>query len=59
MAESNEHSKKEPRKLGGWKGKVWLAEDWDSDETNEEIARDFYAEDDELDPVLRPPDAQA
>jgi prevent-host-death family protein len=38
---------KEPRKIGAWKGKVWLAPDWDSDETNEEIARLFYGEDDE------------
>jgi prevent-host-death family protein len=38
---------KEPRKPGAWKGKIWLAPDWDSDETNEEIARLFYGEDDE------------
>lgn len=30
-----------PRRLGAWKGKLWLADDWDSDEVNEEIARDF------------------
>ena len=30
------------RRLGQWEGKIWLADDWDSDETNEEIARDFY-----------------
>jgi prevent-host-death family protein len=35
----------EPRKLGTLKGKIWLAPDWDSDETNEEIARLFYGED--------------
>jgi prevent-host-death family protein len=29
------------RPLGVWKGEAWLADDWDSDETNEEIARDF------------------
>ena len=34
--------KPEPRRLGAWKGKLWLAEDWDSDEVNEEIARDFH-----------------
>ena len=38
---------KEPRTPGAWKGKIWLAPDWDSDETNEEIARLFYGEDDE------------
>lgn len=38
---------KEPRKPGAWKGRIWLAPDWDSDETNEEIARLFYGEDDE------------
>jgi len=31
-----------PRKLGLLRGKIWLADDWDSDEVNEEIARDFY-----------------
>lgn len=36
--------RKEPRKLGTLKGKIWLAPDWDSDETNEEIARLFYGE---------------
>jgi prevent-host-death family protein len=36
---------KEPRKPGAWKGKIWLAPDWDSDETNEEIAKLFYGED--------------
>jgi prevent-host-death family protein len=37
----------EPRKLGGWQGRVWLAPDWDSEEVNAEIARDFYSEEDE------------
>lgn len=31
-----------PQRIGVWKGKVWLAEDWDSDAVNEEIAREFY-----------------
>ncbi|HEY7149720.1 MAG TPA: type II toxin-antitoxin system prevent-host-death family antitoxin [Gaiellaceae bacterium] len=34
----------EPRKLGGWKGKVRLARDWDSDELNEKIAATFRGE---------------
>jgi prevent-host-death family protein len=38
---------KEPRKIGSLKGKIWLAPDWDSDETNEEIARLFYGENDD------------
>ena len=38
---------KEPRKLGTLKGKIKLAPDWDSDETNEEIARLFYGEDED------------
>ena len=38
---------KEPRKLGTLKGKIRLAPDWDSDETNEEIARLFYGEDED------------
>jgi prevent-host-death family protein len=37
---------KKPRRAGSLKGKIWLAPDWDSDETNEEIARLFYGEDD-------------
>lgn len=37
---------RKPRKAGSLKGKIWLAPDWDSDETNEEIARLFYGEDD-------------
>jgi prevent-host-death family protein len=37
---------KQPRRAGSLKGTIWLAPDWDSDETNEEIARLFYGEDD-------------
>ncbi len=32
-----------PRPLGTLRGKVWLAPDWDSPETNADIARDFEA----------------
>jgi len=34
----------EPKKRmpGALKGKIWLADDWDSKETNEEIAKLFY-----------------
>jgi prevent-host-death family protein len=39
--------RREPRKPGFWKGKIWLAPDWDSPEVNEEIARTFYGENDE------------
>ena len=42
----------EPRKPGAWKGKVWLAPDWDSEETNKEIEDLFYGDDPE-DPLLR------
>jgi prevent-host-death family protein len=35
--------RREPRKLGIWKGKIRLAEDWDSAETNAGIARLFDA----------------
>jgi prevent-host-death family protein len=38
---------KAPRKLGTLKGKIWLARDWDSQETNEEIATLFYGEDED------------
>ena len=30
------------RRLGALEGQIWLAEDWDSDEVNAEIAKDFY-----------------
>jgi prevent-host-death family protein len=39
--------KRRPRQPGFLRGKIWMAEDWDSPEVNEEIARAFYAEDDE------------
>lgn len=35
------------RRLGIWRGRVWLADDWDSDEVNDEIARDFHAGEDD------------
>ena len=41
------------RRLGGWEGKIWYADDWDSDEVNEEIARDFYESE------IFPPEADA
>ncbi|MGH9224438.1 MAG: type II toxin-antitoxin system Phd/YefM family antitoxin [Acidimicrobiales bacterium] len=31
-------------KPGLWKGKVWAADDWDSEETNAEVARLFTGE---------------
>lgn len=34
--------RREPRRPGVWKGKLWLAPDWDSPEVNAEIAEDFY-----------------
>ena len=33
---------KGPRRLGMLRGQIWLADDWDSDEFNEELARDWY-----------------
>ena len=33
--------RREPRKLGIWKGRIWLADDWDSAETNADIAAQF------------------
>ena len=30
------------RLFGGWKGKFWLADEWDSEETNKEIEKLFY-----------------
>jgi prevent-host-death family protein len=38
-----------PRQLGLLRGQIWMADDWDSDEVNEEIARTFYG--DAEDPV--------
>lgn len=32
-----------PRRSGGLRGKGWLADDWDSDATNEAIAETFGA----------------
>jgi hypothetical protein len=55
----SEGESRKPRETGSWKGKVWLSPDWDSDETNEEIAQLFYGGDDESDPLLKPPDPQA
>ncbi len=34
-------ARREPRPLGLWKGKVWLAPDWDSPQVNAEIAELF------------------
>jgi prevent-host-death family protein len=34
-----------PRRPGGWEGKVWMAEGWDSDEVNHEIEALFPGED--------------
>jgi prevent-host-death family protein len=31
----------QPRRPGRWKGRIWLAPDWDSPEVNADIARDF------------------
>ena len=36
------HEKKKKRQPGLMKGKIWLADDWDSEETNKEIADLFY-----------------
>lgn len=36
--------KREPRKPGGWAGKLWLADDWDSPEVNKQIEDMFYGE---------------
>ena len=35
-------SRTAPRRPGRWKGKLWMAPDWDSPEVNEQIAEDFY-----------------
>jgi hypothetical protein len=59
MTDPPENPQGEPRKFGALKGKVWLAPDWDSEVTNERIARDFYAEDDEVDPLFKPPEPHA
>jgi len=38
------NEKKRSIKLGLFKNKLWAADDWDSDEVNEEIAKTFYQE---------------
>ncbi len=32
------------RRGGSMKGRIWLADDWDSPETNEQIADDFWGD---------------
>ena len=39
-----EQPRPQRRRGGSMKGKIWLAEDWDSPETNEQIARDFWGD---------------
>lgn len=34
---------KQPRKPGGWKGRIWFADDFDADMTDEEMAA-WYGE---------------
>jgi prevent-host-death family protein len=34
------------RGYGSMRGKIWLADDWDTDETNEAIAELFFGKDD-------------
>jgi hypothetical protein len=58
MTRITDDRESEPRNAGSLKGKVWLAPDWGSGETNEEIAKDFYGEDDERDPLFRPEEPQ-
>lgn len=41
-ADTAQTDSKEPRKLGLWRGKIWMADDWDSPETNAEIEELFY-----------------
>ncbi len=31
-----------PQRIGYWEGRIWMADDWNSEETNEEIAQSFY-----------------
>jgi prevent-host-death family protein len=38
------------RGFGSMRGKIWLADDWDSDETNEAIAELFFGSSDPEDP---------
>jgi prevent-host-death family protein len=41
VPEHAEPNQRPPRKSGGWRGRVHLAEDWDSNETNTAIAAAF------------------
>jgi prevent-host-death family protein len=38
------------RGYGSMRGKIWLADDWDSDETNEAIAHMFFGDGEAEDP---------
>ena len=40
-----EDERPQERKLGTMKGKIWMADNWDSEKENEEIARSFYEDD--------------
>jgi prevent-host-death family protein len=40
-----------PRPSGTLRGKIWIADDWDSDETNEAVAGDFFGP---IEPVDEP-----
>jgi hypothetical protein len=39
---TKEELRNKRRKPGTMQGKIWLSDNWDSAEVNEEIARDFY-----------------
>jgi hypothetical protein len=40
--DQSEDGRPKERKLGTMKGKIRMADNWDSEEENEEIARSFY-----------------
>jgi len=48
VATLSRYEKPRRRRRGGFmKGEIWLADDWDSKETNEDIAKLFHGEYDE------------
>lgn len=44
IAELKPVKEKKPFPWGKFKDKIWVADDWDSEETNKEIAKTFYQE---------------
>ena len=45
VAKLVKYEEREPRRLGGWEGRIWIADDFD--ETDQELVDLFYGSEDE------------